>query len=56
MTVTDTVAAAFSAPPALIGAQQVTFTGDMALNEEITVIYHNAVISALNPDREDRTN
>ena len=46
VTVTDTVAAAFSASPALIGTE-VTFTGDMALNEEITVIYHNVKINPL---------
>ena len=46
VTVTDTVAKAFTAAPALFD-QEVTFTGDMPLGGEITVTYHNAVISEL---------
>ena len=53
VTVTDTVAKPFSAAPAVFGSA-VTFTGDMTFNEEITVIYHNAVILPLSMDREAR--
>ena len=46
VTVTDTVNAVFDTAPVLTGVV-LTVTGNMELNEKITVIYHNVVISTL---------
>ena len=61
VTVTDTVDAAFPAEdepgaPEVTSAGTFTVTGDMELGEEITVNYHNVVISKLPLAADTRTN